>query len=102
MGPKRGEDAHFLLGVVDRMQCVGVGAVLPLSRHPNDTAVSRISLCHVGRCSLIATYPEVHEYREDRMSDRSGVLSSDEDRLAALGYKQELNRGWSGFSNFAI
>src|SRR5271156_1092761 len=36
------------------------------------------------------------------MSDRSGALSSDEDRLAELGYKQELNRGWSGFSNFAI
>ncbi len=27
---------------------------------------------------------------------------SDEDRLAELGYKQELKRGWSGFSNFAI
>src|SRR5271156_1038136 len=36
------------------------------------------------------------------MSDRSGALSSDEDRLAELGYKQELNRGRSGFSNFAI
>ena len=29
-------------------------------------------------------------------------LSADEQRLAELGYKQELNRGWSGFSNFAI
>jgi amino acid transporter len=29
-------------------------------------------------------------------------LASDEQRLAALGYKQELKRGWSGFSNFAI
>ncbi len=29
-------------------------------------------------------------------------LSSDEQRLAELGYKQELNRSWSGFSNFAI
>ncbi|HEX4035913.1 MAG TPA: amino acid permease [Solirubrobacteraceae bacterium] len=29
-------------------------------------------------------------------------LSSDEQRLAELGYKQELHRGWSGFSNFAI
>jgi amino acid transporter len=29
-------------------------------------------------------------------------LSSDEQRLAELGYKQELKRGWSGFSNFAI
>jgi amino acid transporter len=29
-------------------------------------------------------------------------LSSDEQQLAELGYKQELNRSWSGFSNFAI
>ena len=29
-------------------------------------------------------------------------LSSDEEQLAELGYKQELNRSWSGFSNFAI
>jgi amino acid transporter len=27
---------------------------------------------------------------------------ADEQRLAELGYKQELNRSWSGFSNFAI
>src|SRR5258708_36923231 len=32
----------------------------------------------------------------------SGTLSADEQRLAELGYKQELKRGWSGFSNFAI
>ena len=32
----------------------------------------------------------------------SEKLSSDEERLAELGYKQELHRGWSGFSNFAI
>src|ERR1700681_2982018 len=30
------------------------------------------------------------------------TLSTDEQRLAELGYKQELQRGWSGFSNFAI
>ncbi|HVU93160.1 MAG TPA: amino acid permease, partial [Jatrophihabitans sp.] len=30
------------------------------------------------------------------------ALSEDERRLAELGYKQELNRTWSGFSNFAI
>jgi amino acid transporter len=30
------------------------------------------------------------------------VLDEDEQRLAELGYKQELNRSWSGFSNFAI
>jgi len=29
-------------------------------------------------------------------------LTDDERRLAALGYKQELNRSWSSFSNFAI
>ena len=29
-------------------------------------------------------------------------LNEDEQRLAELGYKQELNRSWSGFSNFAI
>ncbi|HEY1853980.1 MAG TPA: amino acid permease [Solirubrobacterales bacterium] len=34
----------------------------------------------------------------------SGVTihDSDEQRLAELGYKQTLNRAWSGFSNFAI
>ena len=30
------------------------------------------------------------------------TLGSDEQRLAELGYKQELHRSWSGFSNFAI
>ena len=29
-------------------------------------------------------------------------MSDDERRLAELGYKQELRRNWSGFSNFAI
>jgi len=36
------------------------------------------------------------------MSSSTESLSADERRLAELGYKQELNRGWSGFSNFAI
>src|SRR5579862_9303708 len=36
------------------------------------------------------------------MTSAAAALPSDEDRLAELGYKQELNRGWSGFSNFAI
>src|ERR1700674_1354616 len=36
------------------------------------------------------------------MSTTSGTLSADEQKLAELGYKQELNRGWSSFSNFAI
>jgi amino acid transporter len=30
------------------------------------------------------------------------TLDEDERRLAELGYKQELNRSWSGFHNFAI
>lgn len=30
------------------------------------------------------------------------ITNDDEHRLAQLGYKQELNRSWSGFSNFAI
>ena len=30
------------------------------------------------------------------------TLSADERQLAELGYKQDLNRSWSGFSNFAI
>ena len=29
-------------------------------------------------------------------------LDRDEQRLAEMGYKQELNRSWSGFQNFAI
>jgi amino acid transporter len=35
------------------------------------------------------------------MADLS-QMSEDERRLAELGYKQELSRNWSGFSNFAI
>ncbi|MEY4019986.1 MAG: hypothetical protein RL484_138, partial [Actinomycetota bacterium] len=30
------------------------------------------------------------------------TLNEDERRLAELGYKQELTRSWSSFSNFAI
>ena len=36
------------------------------------------------------------------MGTSSETRSSDEQRLAELGYKQELNRGWSRFANFAI
>src|SRR5438270_8803431 len=36
------------------------------------------------------------------MSAVEGTMGTDEQRLAELGYKQELKRGWSGFSNFAI
>jgi amino acid transporter len=37
----------------------------------------------------------------DRAPD-VGAVSSDEQRLAELGYRQELARAWSGFTNFAI
>jgi amino acid transporter len=36
------------------------------------------------------------------MTTAAEPLTTDEQRLAELGYKQELKRGWSGFSNFAI
>ena len=36
------------------------------------------------------------------MATGAAALSGDEQRLAELGYKQELRRGWSSFSNFAI
>jgi amino acid transporter len=36
------------------------------------------------------------------VAEVSTVQDEDERRLAELGYKQELNRSWSGFSNFAI
>jgi amino acid transporter len=36
------------------------------------------------------------------MSTATETLTADEQRLAELGYKQELRRGWSSFSNFAI
>ncbi len=36
------------------------------------------------------------------MADLLETLTGDEKRLAELGYAQELKRGWSSFSNFAI
>src|SRR6185295_12539635 len=36
------------------------------------------------------------------MSDVRDATSRDEERLAELGYKQDLERAWSKFSNFAI
>jgi amino acid transporter len=38
--------------------------------------------------------------KDDQTQDPSNL--DDENKLAALGYKQELNRTWSGFSSFAI
>ena len=36
------------------------------------------------------------------MPEGIDLLDEDEQRLAELGYKQDLHRSWSGFSNFAI
>jgi amino acid transporter len=36
------------------------------------------------------------------MAEGAQTMSRDEELLAKLGYAQELKRGWSGFSNFAI
>src|SRR5688572_12322752 len=35
-------------------------------------------------------------------ADKAATLTDDEKHLARLGYSQDLNRSWSGFSNFAI
>src|SRR5262245_6341746 len=35
-------------------------------------------------------------------SEPAGAIGSDEQQLAELGYRQELSRAWSGFTNFAI
>jgi amino acid transporter len=36
------------------------------------------------------------------MADKGNIQDADEQLLAELGYKQQLTRAWSGFSNFAI
>ena len=43
--------------------------------------------------------PEAHEPVE---AHHPRELTDDEKHLAKLGYSQDLNRSWSGFSNFAI
>ncbi|GEP38324.1 amino acid transporter [Nocardioides psychrotolerans] len=43
--------------------------------------------------------PEAHEPIREHHAPQ---LSADEEHLAKLGYKQELSRTWSSFSNFAI
>ncbi len=35
-------------------------------------------------------------------ADQSASMDADQRRLAELGYRQELDRSWSGFQNFAI
>src|SRR4051812_22642664 len=38
----------------------------------------------------------------ERVATPEGSIGKDEQQLADLGYKQELVRAWSGFTNFAI
>src|SRR5688572_14663819 len=40
--------------------------------------------------------------QEPGASDAAPIQDRDERKLAELGYKQDLERAWSGFSNFAI
>jgi amino acid transporter len=40
--------------------------------------------------------------REGAVAPAGPGATSDEQRLEELGYKQELSRAWSGFTNFAI
>jgi len=40
--------------------------------------------------------------RDPTPAAAGGGTSSDEQQLADMGYKQELSRAWSGFTNFAI
>jgi amino acid transporter len=40
--------------------------------------------------------------KETAVPEGHELLDDDEKHLASLGYTQELNRSWSGFSNFAI
>src|SRR5436190_20955101 len=46
--------------------------------------------------------PQAPEERIPEGSAADREASEDVQRLAELGYKQELSRGWSGFTNFAI
>src|SRR5215468_11599316 len=44
----------------------------------------------------------IHPRQRSRTVADTIELTADEQRLAELGYKQELHRSWSGFSNYAI
>ena len=45
---------------------------------------------------------EAGETRPTTPARGSGATRTDEQQLADLGYKQDLSRAWSGFTNFAI
>src|SRR5205814_2116460 len=55
-----------------------------------------------ARCASSATAPRCASRAGARAPTSSGTPGRDEQQLAELGYKQELQRAWSGFTNFAI
>ncbi len=62
---------------------------------------ARNTRCYPGRAAAEQRGMHVPEGVVEDEVDISS-LSLDEQELARMGYKQELNRSWSGFSNFAI
>ena len=73
-------------------------------RRSSSTEASRGPTSRRSRSRTIATEnpPVTGTSKEGTSVPEATTLSADEQRLAELGYKQELNRSWSGFSNFAI
>jgi amino acid transporter len=47
-------------------------------------------------------FPVARNGGEIQVTDVGGTPDRDEQQLAELGYRQELSRAWSGFTNFAI
>src|SRR4051812_5667438 len=68
-----------------------------MSLHPN-RAGSSVRFTFARSPRKVCRMPEAHEPVEAPHPH----LNADEQHLAKLGYKQELSRTWSGFSNFAI
>lgn len=55
-----------------------------------------------ARALLILPKEKINEINEERKKKREEAMVNDELLLAKLGYKQDLNRHLSTFSNFAI
>src|SRR5580704_2416870 len=78
----------------------------PGTRHATtDVAIVRVNIRNT-RCGPVSRAAgqrgtHVAEGVIEETPSASG-LTADEQHLAQMGYKQELNRSWSGFSNFAI
>ena len=71
-------------------------------RSPSSTARHYPSCCWQHRHRLTTCIPARPSRRRSPRMTAETQLSDDEAHLASLGYKQELHRSWSGFSNFAI